>query len=58
MMKKKIAPKDFKAVEFMRTRRNELSELYSKDPAAFRKRLDETSKKFKSKFQLKKKQAA
>ena len=42
--------KDFKAVEFQRKRREELSDLYNSDPAEFWKRLEAVRKKYRSKF--------
>lgn len=42
MTKKK---KDFDAVQFMRERRAELSELYNKDPEEFKKRMKNAGKK-------------
>ena len=52
-MKKKKINKKFNAVEFMRKRRNALSELYELDPKKFRKQLVEIRKKYKTKFQSK-----
>jgi len=40
-MKKEISHKDFKAVEFMRNRRDELSKLYDKNPKEFWQQLEE-----------------
>ena len=57
-MKKKISQQDFKAVEFMRQRRDELSELYVKDTTEFWKQLKEVRKKYRGKFHQKKHHAA
>lgn len=57
-MKKQEAHSDFKAVEFMRKRRDELSDLYEKDPTEFWKQLEDIRKKYKFKFHQKKKRAA
>jgi len=57
-MKNKTTHKDFHAVEFMRKRRNELSELYADNPSAFRKELEAAKKKYASKFHRKIKRAA
>lgn len=45
--------KDFKAVEFQRKRRDELSDLYNSDPAEFWKQLEAVRKKYRSKFHKK-----
>ena len=52
-MKTKKAIPDFKAVEFMRQRRDELSELYNKHPDEFWELLATVRKKYKSKFRQK-----
>ncbi|MFO7448440.1 MAG: hypothetical protein R6W90_18930 [Ignavibacteriaceae bacterium] len=52
-MKTKPVNKDFSAVEFMRKKRDELSELYSTNPAEFWEKLEEIRKKFKGKFRQK-----
>jgi hypothetical protein len=57
-MKKNTTHKDFHAVEFMRKRRDELSELYSRNPSGFRKELEAARKKYASKFHRKIKKAA
>ena len=53
-MKKKKAHKDFKSVEFMRKRRDEMSELFETDNKEFWKQLEEVRKKYKNKFHKKK----
>ena len=57
-MKKRITKTDFKAVEFMRNQRDELSELYVKKPVVFWKQLEEVRARFKDKFHQKQKRAA
>jgi len=47
--------KEFKAVDFQRQRRKELSDLYNSNPTEFWKRLESIRKKYRSKFRLKKK---
>jgi len=42
--------KEFKAVEFQRERRDELSDLYNSDPIEFWKRLEAIRKKYFGKF--------
>ncbi len=51
-------PKDFKAVEFQRERRNELSVLMHNSPVEFEKHLNEVRKKYSKKFKAKKKDVA
>jgi hypothetical protein len=51
----KTKEKQFKAVEFQRKRRKELSELYNSNPTEFWKRLEEIRKKYRSKFRQKEK---
>lgn len=48
----------FKAVEFQRKRRKELSELYNSNPTEFWKRLEAIRKKYRSKFRQKEKHYA
>jgi hypothetical protein len=57
-MKKSTIHQNFNAVEFMRKRRDELSELYARDPSGFQKALDVARKKYASKFHRKVKRAA
>ena len=57
-MKKETTHPDFHAVEFMRKRRDELSELYTRNPSAFRKELEAARKKYADKFRRKIKRAA
>jgi len=54
----KTKENQFKAVEFQRKRREELSNLYNDNPAEFWKRLDEIRKKYRSKFRQKEKHRA
>mgnify|MGYP001796498144 CR=1 FL=1 len=42
--------KDFKAVEFMRKRRDELSNAYNSNPKSFLKTLEQIRKNYQSKF--------
>ena len=56
-MKRKNPHTEFKAVEFMRKRRDELSELYSRNPSGFWEELEKIRKKYKNKFYQKKKTA-
>jgi len=46
---------EFKAVEFQRQRRKELSNLYNSHPSEFWKRLEKIRKKYCTKFNQKKK---
>jgi hypothetical protein len=57
-MKKNKDHNDFHAVEFMRERREALSDLYNRKPAEFRKELETIRKKYGSKFRRKIKKAA
>jgi len=50
--------KEFKAVEFQRKRRRELSELYNSNPMEFWKRLEAVKRKYRSKFRQQEKHAA
>lgn len=50
-MKSKKA-QDFNAVDFMRRRREELSDLYNSNPLEFKKHLKEVQKKYQSKFRV------
>jgi hypothetical protein len=50
--------KSFKAVEFQRKRRKELSELYNSNPAEFWRQLEAIRKKYRSKFRQKEKHFA
>jgi hypothetical protein len=50
--------KEFKAVEFQRQRRKELSDLYNSDQTEFWKRLERIRKKYGSKFRQKGKHTA
>ena len=50
--------KEFKAVEFQRKRRKELSELYNSNPTEFWKRLETIKKKYRSKFRQQEKHYA
>ncbi len=49
---------DFKAVDFMRKRREELSDLYKSNPREFKKQLEQIQKKYKNKFRVKQKHTA
>jgi len=51
----KTKEKQFKAVEFQRKRREELSDLYNSNPAEFWKLLKEIRKKYRDKFRQKEK---
>ena len=55
---KKQTSTDFKAVEFMRKRRDALSDLYEKNPSEFWNKLEEVRKKYKKLFHQKGKHAA
>ena len=55
---KRQEEKKFKAVEFQRKRRKELSELYNSNPTEFWKRLAAIQKKYRSKFQQQEKRTA
>ena len=57
-MKAKHKEKDFKAVEFMRKRRDEMSELYNTNPEEFWKQLSAIRKKYKLKVHTKAKNVA
>ena len=57
-MKKKSSSQEFKAVEFMRKQRDELSRLYSSDPVEFWARLKTVRAKFKNKFRQKEEHTA
>lgn len=48
----------FKAVEFMRKRRDELSELHEKDQAEYQRQLEQVRKKFDALFKRSGKKAA
>jgi len=50
---KKEKEKEFKAVEFQRKRRKELSELYNSNLEEFWKRLEVIRKKYRNKFHQK-----
>jgi len=50
--------KEFNAVEFQRSRRKELSELYSSDTNEFWKQLKKIQKKYRNKFRQKEKHFA
>ncbi|MFH1320726.1 MAG: hypothetical protein ABII90_08755 [Bacteroidota bacterium] len=50
--------KEFKAVEFQRKRRKELSELYNSNPLEFWNRLEKIRKKYRSKFRQTEKHTA
>jgi hypothetical protein len=50
--------KEFKAVEFQRKRRSELSKLYNSNPKEFWKRLEAIRKKYRSKFRQKEQHTA
>lgn len=49
---------DFKAVDFMRKRREELSDMYNSNPDEFKKQLKQIQKKYQNKFQVTKKHNA
>ncbi len=49
---------DFKAVEFMRKRRDELSDLYNSNPDEFKKQLKKIQKKYQNKFRVTRKHIA
>ncbi len=48
----------FRAVEFQRKRRQELSDLFNSDPTEFWKRLEIVRKKYRNKFRQKEKHSA
>jgi len=48
----------FKAVQFMRKRRDELSKLHTENPEEYKKQLKETRRKYKNKFKQPKKHLA
>ncbi|MDX2048358.1 MAG: hypothetical protein SFU87_16335 [Chitinophagaceae bacterium] len=50
--------KSFKAVDFMRKRREELSDLYNSNPMGFLKKLEQVQKKYRNKFHVSAKQQA
>ena len=54
-MKKQVSTskQEFKAVEFMRERRDELSDLFANNPKKFWKELDEVRKKYENLFHKK-----
>jgi len=56
MKSKKI--NDFKAVDFMRQRREELSNMYNSNPDEFNKQLKEIQKKYQEKFRIAQKDTA
>ncbi len=47
-----IKKEDFKAVEFMRKRREELSNLYNSNREDFLKQLEQVRKKYKNNFRV------
>lgn len=47
-----IKKEDFKAVEFMRKRREELSNLFNSNQEDFLKELEQVRKKYKNKFRV------
>ncbi len=49
---------DFKAVQFMRKRREELSDLFNSNPDEFKKQLEKIQKKYQSKFRVTRKHIA
>ena len=57
-MKPVKTKKDFKAVDFMRKRRNELSGLYNSNPEKFLTQLKQVRKKYSRKFRVSEKQPA
>ena len=50
--------KPFKAVEFMRKRREELSELHNRDPEEYKRQLEAVQKKYKHVFKSPEKRTA
>ena len=55
---KPVKIQDFKTVEFMRKRREELSDLYNSNPNEFKKQLEKVQKKYKSRFRITQKHTA
>ncbi len=54
----KIKEEKFKAVEYMRAKREELSRLHNDNPKEYKKQLEEIRKKYPAKFALKKRNEA
>lgn len=50
--------KEFKAVEFQRERRKEISDLVNSNPEEFERQLQNIRRKYKDKFHLKKEKKA
>jgi len=48
----------FKAVDYMRKKREELSQLHAENPKEYKKQLETIRKKYASKFKLKKRNVA
>lgn len=54
----KTKKEEFKAVKFMRAKRDELSQLHREDPKEYKKQLEEVRKKYPAKFAMKKRNEA